>query len=133
MNPKAWQLNHQHRYLTRKKNIRKITEGTRFDSLYLLQIYSPEVSEYNGIYPQDPFIQSPKLTQLMAAQLNYPVTFQWSKGRIGNLMAPEGLSEDSLNVIRGILNLFVLTLKKNQNVYNLQEVISYILLHTHTV
>ncbi|EMP30297.1 Vitellogenin-1 [Chelonia mydas] len=89
--------------------------------LCLIRVYSLEAAEYNGIWPRDSFARSSKLTQAFSAQLRNPVKFEYSNGRVGNLMAPDSLSDDGLNFYRGLLNVLEFTLKKSQNTYNLQE------------
>lgn len=37
-------------------------------------------------------------------------------------MAPDSVSEDGLNIYRGIMNVLELSIKKAQNSYSLQEV-----------
>ncbi|KAJ1171299.1 hypothetical protein NDU88_003162 [Pleurodeles waltl] len=90
---------------------------------YLLRITSPEIKEYNGIWPKDPFTRSSKLTQALAAQLSKPVKFEYSHGRVGAMYAPETVSETVLNIYRGIVNMLQVTIKKTQNVYDLQEIV----------
>lgn len=42
-------------------------------------------------------------------------------------MAPESVSDDSLNIYRGILNVLELSIKKMQHSYSLQEVSFFVL------
>ncbi|XP_043554544.1 vitellogenin-like isoform X2 [Chiloscyllium plagiosum] len=88
---------------------------------YLLKISHVQILEYNGIWPRDSFIPSHKLTQKLAPELTKPVKFEYSNGRVGNIQAPADLLEDVLNIHRGILNIFQITMKKSQNFYGLQE------------
>ncbi|XP_067892712.1 vitellogenin-like [Heterodontus francisci] len=88
---------------------------------YLLKITHAQTLEYNGIWPRDPFTSARKLSQKLAAELIKPVKFEYSNGRVGNIYAPADLLEDVLNIHRGILNIFQITMKKSQNFYVLQE------------
>ncbi|XP_053549223.1 vitellogenin-A2 [Bombina bombina] len=89
--------------------------------MYLLKIQSPEIKEYNGVWPKDPFTLSTKLTKIIADQLTKPVKFEYHNGRVGNIYASDDVSDTVVNIYRGILNLFQMTIKKTQNVYDLQE------------
>eukprot|EP00079_Xenopus_tropicalis_P020195 XP_012810850.1 PREDICTED: vitellogenin-A2-like [Xenopus tropicalis] len=88
---------------------------------YFIKIQSPEIKEYNGVWPKDPFTRSSKLTQALADQLTKPARFEYSYGRVGDIFVPDDVSDTAVNIYRGILNLLQLTLKKSQNVYDLQE------------
>uniref|UniRef100_A0A7M4FIM9 Vitellogenin-1-like n=1 Tax=Crocodylus porosus TaxID=8502 RepID=A0A7M4FIM9_CROPO len=89
--------------------------------LSLIRIHSLEAAEYNGIWPRDTFTRSSKLTQALSGQVSFPIKFEYSNGHVGNLLAPDAISEDGLNIYRGILNVLELTMKKTQITYNLQE------------
>ncbi|XP_041063782.1 vitellogenin-like [Carcharodon carcharias] len=88
---------------------------------YLLKITRPQILEYNGIWPSHSFFSAHKLTQRLAPELLKPVTFEYNKGQVGKIQAPADLLEDILNIHRGILNIFQITMKKSQNFYGLQE------------
>uniref|UniRef100_A0A452HEU5 Uncharacterized protein n=1 Tax=Gopherus agassizii TaxID=38772 RepID=A0A452HEU5_9SAUR len=88
---------------------------------HLLKIRAPQLEEYNGIWPRDPFIRASKLTQLIALCLTQPFKFEYSNGRVGNIYAPEDTPVTCLNLVRGILNMLQITIKKSQNAYDLQE------------
>uniref|UniRef100_UPI00398F8981 vitellogenin-like n=1 Tax=Pristiophorus japonicus TaxID=55135 RepID=UPI00398F8981 len=90
-------------------------------STYLLKITDARILEYNGIWPRDSFTSAHKLTQKLAPELTKPVKFEYNNGRVGNIYAPPNLPEDVLNIHKGILNIFQITMKKSQNFYELQE------------
>ncbi|NWW78403.1 VIT2 protein, partial [Climacteris rufus] len=88
---------------------------------HLLQIRSPKLEEHNGFWPIDPFIPSSRLSETIAACLSQPFKFEYVEGRVGNIFAPEDCPILCTNLVRGILNLMQITIKKSQNVYELQE------------
>ncbi|RXN00829.1 Vitellogenin [Acipenser ruthenus] len=88
---------------------------------YLLKIVDPQIKEYNGIWPKDPFRPAEKLSQALASQLQKPIKFEYSNGRVGNIYSPAEVSETVINIQRGILNMLQINIKKTQNVYELQE------------
>ncbi|NXI11782.1 VIT1 protein, partial [Irena cyanogastra] len=89
--------------------------------LCLIRIHSVEAAEYNGVWPTSSFSRSLKLTQVLTGQLSSPIKFEYSNGHVGNVMAPDSVSDDGLNIYRGIMNLLELSIKKTQNSYSLQE------------
>ncbi|NXG06317.1 VIT1 protein, partial [Sakesphorus luctuosus] len=89
--------------------------------LCLIRIHSIEAAEYNGVWPTSSFSRSLKLTQVLTGQLSNPIKFEYSNGRVGNIMAPDSVSDDGLNIYRGILNVLELSIKKMQHSYSLQE------------
>lgn len=86
------------------------------------QIRSSQVEEYNGVWPRDSFTRSSKITQAISSCFTRPFKFEYSSGRIGNIYAPEDCPDLCVNIVRGILNMLQITIKKSQNVYELQEV-----------
>ncbi|XP_078264245.1 vitellogenin-like [Rhinoraja longicauda] len=88
---------------------------------YLLQIEEPRIQELNGVWPKDPFTSAKKLTERLAPLLTKAVKFEYVNGRVGTIFAPTNLPEDILNIHRGILNIFQITIKKAQSAYDLQE------------
>uniref|UniRef100_U3JU59 Uncharacterized protein n=1 Tax=Ficedula albicollis TaxID=59894 RepID=U3JU59_FICAL len=88
---------------------------------HLLQIQSPKLEEQNGFWPIDSFIPSPKLSETIAACLSQPFKFEYTEGRVGSIFAPEDCPILCTNLVRGILNMLQITIKKSQNVYELQE------------
>ncbi|XP_068056080.1 vitellogenin-1-like isoform X2 [Anomalospiza imberbis] len=89
--------------------------------LCLIRIHSIEAAEYNGVWPTSSFSRSLKLTQVLTGQLSNPVKFEYSNGHVGNIMAPDSVSDDGLNIYRGVMNMLELSIKKMQNSYSLQE------------
>ncbi|NXR99974.1 VIT2 protein, partial [Oxylabes madagascariensis] len=88
---------------------------------HLLQIRSPKLEEHNGFQPTDPFIPSSRLSETIAACLSQPFKFEYTEGRVGSIFAPEDCPILCTNLVRGILNMLQITIKKSQNVYELQE------------
>ncbi|NXE21647.1 VIT2 protein, partial [Ardeotis kori] len=91
------------------------------ENIYLLKIRSPQVEEQNGIWPRDPFTRSSKITQMVSSCFTRPFKFEYSSGRIGNIYGPVDCPDICINIVRGILNMIQITIKKSQNVYELQE------------
>ncbi|KAM6396382.1 vitellogenin-2-like [Pluvialis apricaria] len=102
--------------LSSKLEISGLSENT-----YLLKIRSPQFEEYNGIWPRDPFTRSSKITQMVSSCFTRPFKFEYNSGRIGNIYGPEDCPDMCINIVRGILNMMQITIKKSQNVYELQE------------
>ncbi|NXX47119.1 VIT2 protein, partial [Tricholaema leucomelas] len=88
---------------------------------HLLQIQSPKLEECNGFWPTDPFTPSLRLTETIAACFSQPFKFEYTGGRVGSISAPEDCPILCTNLVRGILNVMQITIKKSQNVYELQE------------
>ncbi|XP_064284522.1 vitellogenin-2-like isoform X2 [Passer domesticus] len=86
---------------------------------HLVQIRSPKLEEHNGFV--DSFTPSSKLSETIAACLNQPLKFEYTEGRVGTIFAPEDCPVLCTNLVRGVLNLLQITIKKTQNVYEIQE------------
>ncbi|XP_043860011.1 vitellogenin-1-like [Dromiciops gliroides] len=87
-----------------------------------MKMNSVAVADYNGKWPTDIFVDSPSLTQVLKSQLAQPIKFQYNGGHVGDIYAPESVSENALNIYKGILNMLELTIEKAQNTYNLPEI-----------
>ncbi|XP_053841137.1 vitellogenin-2-like [Vidua macroura] len=90
-------------------------------SEHLLQIRSPKLEEHNGFWPIDSFTPSSRLSETIAACLSQPFKFEYTEGRVGSIFAPEECPVLCTNLVRGVLNMLQITIKKTQNVYELQE------------
>ncbi|NXM20525.1 VIT2 protein, partial [Ploceus nigricollis] len=88
---------------------------------HLLQIRSPKLEEHNGFWPIDSFTPSSRLSETIAACLSQPFKFEYTEGRVGSIFAPEDCPVLCTNLVRGVLNMLQITIKKTQNVYELQE------------
>uniref|UniRef100_A0A8C3NYR6 Phosvitin n=1 Tax=Cyanoderma ruficeps TaxID=181631 RepID=A0A8C3NYR6_9PASS len=102
--------------LTSKVEISRVSHSD-----HLLQIRSPKLEEHNGFWPTDPFIPSSKLSETIAACLSQTFKFEYTEGRVGSIFAPEDCPILCTNLVRGVLNMLQMTIKKSQNVYELQE------------
>ncbi|XP_039412029.1 vitellogenin-2-like [Corvus cornix cornix] len=98
-----------------------VTGGGQKQDLVCSQIGSPKLEEHNGFWPTDPFIPSSRLSETIAACLSQPFKFEYTEGRVGSIFAPGGCPILCINLVRGILNMMQITIKKSQNVYELQE------------
>ncbi|NWR50671.1 VIT2 protein, partial [Regulus satrapa] len=88
---------------------------------HLVQIQSPKLEEHNGFWSTDTFTPSSRLSETIAACLSQPFKFEYTEGRVGSIFAPEDCPILCTNIVRGILNMLQITIKKSQNVYELQE------------
>uniref|UniRef100_A0A663MDP9 Uncharacterized protein n=1 Tax=Athene cunicularia TaxID=194338 RepID=A0A663MDP9_ATHCN len=102
--------------LTCKLEISRVSHSN-----HLLQIRSPKLEEYNGFWPMDPFTPSVRLTETITACFSQAFKFEYTEGKVGNIFAPEDCPILCTNLVRGILNMMQITIKKSQNVYELQE------------
>ncbi|XP_037260290.1 vitellogenin-2-like [Falco rusticolus] len=120
----GWVLNGLQEKSLAKAGVRfssKVEISGLSESTYLLKIRSPQFEEYNGIWHRDPFTRSSKITQMVSSCFTRPFKFEYSSGRVGNIYGPEDCPDMCINIVRGILNMMQITIKKSQNVYELQE------------
>lgn len=78
--------------------------------------------EFNGFPGKNGFNASPKLTQRIAAQLVKPFMFDYTSGHVGDIHASAEISDTVVNIVRGILGFFQVTVKTTQRIYELEEV-----------
>ncbi|XP_069498840.1 vitellogenin-like [Ambystoma mexicanum] len=90
--------------------------------LCLLRILAPDVEEFNGVWPKDPFTRSFKLAQALESQLAKPLKFDYSNGQVGNIYTAGDVSSTAVNIVRGILNLLQLNIKRTLTTYSFQEI-----------
>ncbi|XP_049588160.1 vitellogenin 3, phosvitinless [Syngnathus scovelli] len=88
---------------------------------FSLQIADLAFEEFNGFPGKDSFIASAKLTQRIAAQLVKPFMFDFASGHVGNIHASAEVSDTVVNIVRGILSFFHVTVKTTQTFYELEE------------
>ncbi|KAK5930759.1 hypothetical protein CgunFtcFv8_026972 [Champsocephalus gunnari] len=77
--------------------------------------------EFNGVLRQNSFKASPKLTQRIAAQLVKPIMFNYVGGHVSDIRTSAEIPDIIVNIVRGILDLFQVTLKTTQKIYELEE------------
>ncbi|KAJ3598959.1 hypothetical protein NHX12_032922 [Muraenolepis orangiensis] len=88
---------------------------------FMLQVSDLAFEEFNGFPGKSAFSPAPKLTARLSAQLAKPFMFEFAGGHVGNIQAPVGTSEAIVNIVRGILGFFQITLKTTQRVYTVEE------------
>ncbi|KAI3368252.1 hypothetical protein L3Q82_007972 [Scortum barcoo] len=89
---------------------------------FILQVSDLAFEEFNGFPGKNGFDASPKLSQRIAAQLVKPFMFDYADGHVGNIRASAEIPDTVVNIVRGILAFFQVTVKTTQRVYELEEV-----------
>uniref|UniRef100_A0A3P9LDY0 Vitellogenin n=1 Tax=Oryzias latipes TaxID=8090 RepID=A0A3P9LDY0_ORYLA len=98
----------------------KITGAS--EQTYVLQVSDLAFAEYNGFPGKNGYDASPELTSRIAAQLVKPFMFEYANGHVGDIRASPEVSTTIVNIVRGILDFFQVTVKTTQRVYDLEEV-----------
>lgn len=80
------------------------------------------MAEYNGFPGKNGYDASPKLTKHIATQLTKPFMFEYAGGHVGDIHASPEISNTVVNIVRGILAFFQVTVKTTQKIYELEEV-----------
>ncbi|XP_053723141.1 vitellogenin 3, phosvitinless [Synchiropus splendidus] len=88
---------------------------------FILQLSDLAFEEFNGFPGKNTFNASPKLSQRIAAQLIKPFMFDYAGGHVTDIRAPAEASDTVVNIVRGILDFFQVTVKTTQRVYQLEE------------
>lgn len=81
-----------------------------------------DFAEFNGFPGKNEYEASPKLAKRIAAQLDKPFMFEYANGHVGDILASAEVSTTVVNIVRGILEFFQVTVKTTQNIYDLEEV-----------
>ncbi|XP_014900520.1 vitellogenin 3, phosvitinless isoform X1 [Poecilia latipinna] len=89
---------------------------------FLLQVSELAFAEYNGFEGRDDYVPSPKVTKRLTSELAQPFMFMYTKGHVSDIRASAKVSTTVVNIIRGILSFFQLTVKTTQNIYELKEI-----------
>ncbi|XP_069009581.1 vitellogenin 3, phosvitinless [Embiotoca jacksoni] len=89
---------------------------------FILQVSDLDLEEFNGFPRKSSFIPSSKLTQRIAAQLSKPFMFDYTSGHVNDIRAAAEVSDTVVNIVRGILDFFQVTVKTTQTIYELKEV-----------
>uniref|UniRef100_A0A673CLL0 Vitellogenin 3, phosvitinless n=1 Tax=Sphaeramia orbicularis TaxID=375764 RepID=A0A673CLL0_9TELE len=92
------------------------------DHTFSLQVSDLSYEEFNGIQGRDRFIKSAGITNLITAQLAKPFMFDYAGGHVNNIYASADVSETVVNIIRGILSFFQVTVKTTEKIYDLEEI-----------
>lgn len=85
------------------------------------QVSKLAFEEFNGFPGKNNFVASSKLTQHLSAQLATPFMFDYVGGHISNIRASSEVSDMAVNIVRGILSFFHMTLKTKERIYQLEE------------
>ncbi|KAM4740042.1 vitellogenin 3, phosvitinless [Anableps anableps] len=88
---------------------------------FLLQVSELAFADYNGFADKNGYDFSPKVTKRIAAELAKPFMFEYARGHIGDIRAYAEISTAVVNIIRGILGFFQVTVKTTQTIYELEE------------
>lgn len=86
-----------------------------------LQVSNLTFEEFNGFPGKTNFAASSKLTQHLSAQLATPFIFDYVGGHVSNIRASSEVSDTAVNIVRGILSFFHMTLKTKERIYQLEE------------
>nr|AGO64303.1 vitellogenin C [Pomatoschistus minutus] len=77
--------------------------------------------EFNGFPGKSGFVASDALAQKIKAQLEKAIEFTYSAGHVEEIRASPEVSDTVVNMVRGILGFFQVTVKSNQDIYEIEE------------
>nr|BAC06191.1 vitellogenin [Acanthogobius flavimanus] len=95
--------------------------GAQSDTFHL-QFSNVVFEEFNGVPGKSDFVAVNQLAQKIAAQLEKPIGFTYTAGNVGEIKASPEVSDTVVNIVRGILGFFQVTVKSNQDIYELEEI-----------
>uniref|UniRef100_A0A3Q4HNB9 Vitellogenin domain-containing protein n=1 Tax=Neolamprologus brichardi TaxID=32507 RepID=A0A3Q4HNB9_NEOBR len=70
----------------------KVSINANDQNTYFIKLEEPELQQYSGIWPEDPFIPATELTSSLQAELTTPIKFEYVNGAVGKVFAPETVS-----------------------------------------
>ncbi|KAL6108038.1 uncharacterized protein ACO6RY_18668 [Pungitius sinensis] len=88
---------------------------------FILQISDFAFEDFNGVKGRNRFTAVPKLSQRIASQLVKPFMFDYVGGHVSNIRTSAEISDTIVNLVRGMLGLFHVTVKTTQRIYELEE------------
>uniref|UniRef100_A0AAY4ET07 Vitellogenin domain-containing protein n=1 Tax=Denticeps clupeoides TaxID=299321 RepID=A0AAY4ET07_9TELE len=88
---------------------------------FLLQVSNVAFQEQNGVPGNSGFTSSPKMSKKLSDEITKPFVFEYMNGRVGDIKAATEVSDTVVNIVRGILGFFQVTIKSTQRVYELEE------------
>uniref|UniRef100_A0A3Q2CDP0 Vitellogenin 3, phosvitinless n=1 Tax=Cyprinodon variegatus TaxID=28743 RepID=A0A3Q2CDP0_CYPVA len=92
------------------------------EQMFLLQVSELSFADLNGFPDKNAgYNPTPKVTKRIAAELAKPFMFEHANGHIGDIRASAEVSTAVVNIIRGILSFFQVTLKTTEHIYELEE------------
>lgn len=77
--------------------------------------------EFNGFPGKNNFAASSKLARHLSTHFATPFMFNYVGGHVSNIHASSEVSDMAVNIVRGILSFFHMTLKTKESIYQLEE------------
>ncbi|XP_033100289.1 vitellogenin-1-like [Anneissia japonica] len=95
-------------------NITFMTEG--INKRAFLQLVEPQLLEVNGtVFPTNFTVNESSMSENLKLQLTNRIEFHYSLGNVTEVFAPTNETEWTLNIKRGILNIFILRLEDDED------------------
>uniref|UniRef100_A0A3Q3K2X2 Vitellogenin domain-containing protein n=1 Tax=Monopterus albus TaxID=43700 RepID=A0A3Q3K2X2_MONAL len=91
------------------------------EQTFVLQVSDLTFEDFNGFPKKNDFTAAPKLTERIAAQLAKPFMFDYVGGHVGDIRTSAEVSDTVVNLVRGMLSFFQVTVKTTQKIYELEE------------
>uniref|UniRef100_A0A3B4AAV3 Vitellogenin domain-containing protein n=1 Tax=Periophthalmus magnuspinnatus TaxID=409849 RepID=A0A3B4AAV3_9GOBI len=96
--------------------------GASSADTFLLQFSSVVFEEFNGVPGRSNFMAVNQLSEKLTQQLAKPIVFTYSAGNVGEIKASSEVTDTVVNIARGVLGFFQVTVKTTQDIYELEEV-----------